>query len=253
MKISKALGLEEKGVISLVGGGGKTSLMFRLAEEISLQYKVVVTTTTKIFLPPPDKFPFVLLEKDEPPAKELYESLLKGLRPVVGSCLLENNKINGISREQVDLLQNHADFILIESDGSKGRSLKGHLDFEPVIAGSTTVLLVVIGADIFGKTLDSNYVHRPEIVSRLTGRKMGSIIDAEMIAELITHPEGILRDSPSTARVVPFINKADRLENQGEGRRLGRLLLGGKIKKVILGSAIGINPVITVVESGKDH
>ncbi len=248
MKISKALGLKGKGVISLVGGGGKTSLMYRLAEEIPLQYKVVVTTTTKIFLPPPDKFPLVLLEKDEPPERELYEFLLKGLRPVVGSGLLENNKINGIPREQVNLLQSYADFTLIESDGSKGRSLKGHLDFEPVIAGATTVLLVVIGADIFGKTLDSKYVHRPELVSRLTGRKMGTIIDAEMIAELITHPEGILRDSPSNAMVVPFINKVDRMENQGEGRRLGRLLLGEKISKVILGSAIGINPVLAIME-----
>jgi probable selenium-dependent hydroxylase accessory protein YqeC len=249
MEISKALGLQEREVISLVGGGGKTTLMFRLAKEIPLQYRVVITTTTKIYVPSPDKYPLILLDKKEMPVKGLEEYLRKGLRPVVGSGLLENNKLNGISSEQLNSLQNYADFTLAEADGSKGMSLKGHLDFEPVIAGSTTVLLVVIGADIFGKTLDNKYVHRPEIVSKLTGHKMGSMIDAEMIAELITHPEGILRDSPSIARVVPFINKADRLENQAEGRRLGRLLLGEKIRKVILGSANGINPVITVMES----
>jgi probable selenium-dependent hydroxylase accessory protein YqeC len=249
MEISKALGFREREIISLVGGGGKTTLMFRLAKEIPLQYRVVITTTTKIYIPSPDKFPLILLGEKEPPAIYLEGCLQKGLRPVVGSALLENNKMNGISREQLNSLQNYADFTLAEADGSKGMSLKGHLDFEPVIAGSTTVLLVVIGADILGKTLDSKYVHRPEIVSRMTGCKMGSIIDAEMIAELITHPEGILRDSPSTARVVPFINKADCLENQAEGRRLGRLLLGEKIRKVILGSANGINPVITVMES----
>lgn len=248
MKISEALGLQEKGVISLVGGGGKTSLMYRLAEELSSQYKVVITTTTKIFRPASDKFPLVLLKKDDLPGQELDEHLLQGLRPVVGSGLLENNKLNGISREQVDLLQNHADFIIAEADGSKGLSLKGHLSFEPVIAGSTNVLLVVIGADILGKTLDVRYVHRPEIVAKLTGRKLGSEIDAEMVAELITHPQGILRDCPA-AMVVSFINKVDLLENQDEGHRLGRLLLGEKIRKVILGSATGMNPVLNILES----
>lgn len=248
MKISKALGLKESEIVSLVGGGGKTTLMFRLAEEIPLRYRVVITTTTKIFMPPPDKFPLVLLGKDVPTEKDLNGYFRSDLRPIIGSGLLENNKVTGISLDQLSLLQNYADIILVEADGSKGLSLKGHLDFEPVIAGSTTVLVVVIGADILGKALDSKYVHRPEIVSALTGRNMGSIIDAEMIAGLITHPEGILRDSSSNTRVVPFINKADRLVDPGEGRRLGRLLLGEKIRKVILGSAIGIDPVLEVME-----
>jgi probable selenium-dependent hydroxylase accessory protein YqeC len=249
MKIIKALDLKEREVISLVGGGGKTTLMFRMSEEIPSEFKVVITTTTKIFVPSPEKFPLALLEKDELPAKDLDEYLKSGLRPVVGAGLLENNKLKGISREQINLLQNHTDFILVEADGSKGRPLKGHLDFEPVIASSTTLILVVLGADIVGKTLDSKYVHRPEIVSCLTGRKIGSIIDEEMIAELLTHPEGILRDRPSESKVAAFINRVDRLKDPGVGYRLGSLLLGEGIKKVILGSAIGINPVLDVMES----
>ncbi|MDD4238488.1 MAG: selenium cofactor biosynthesis protein YqeC [Desulfotomaculaceae bacterium] len=248
MKVSKALGLKESEIVSLVGGGGKTTLMFRLAEEIPLRYRVVITTTTKIFMPPQDKSPLVLLGKDLPAENDLNGYFRSDLRPTIGAGLLKNNKVTGISLAQLSLLQNYADIILVEADGSKGLSLKGHLDSEPVIAGSTTVLVVVIGADILGKALEIKYVHRPEIVSELTGRKMGSIIDAEMIAGLITHPEGILRDSPSNARVVTFINKADRLEDPGEGRRLGRLLLGEKIRKVILGSAIGIDPVLEVME-----
>lgn len=249
MKVIEALGLQEREVISLVGGGGKTTLMFRLSEEIPDRHKVVITTTTKIFLPPPDKFPLVLLEKDKLPFKDLDEYLKSGRRPAVGAGLLENNKLQGISRDQINLLQNHADIILVEADGSKGLPLKGHLDFEPVIPILTSVLLVVIGADIFCKTLGSKYVHRPEIVSRLTGRKIGSRIDEKLIAELITHPEGILRDCPSNARVVPFINKAECLEDPGAGYRLGRLLLGERIRKVILGSAIRKDPVLDVMQS----
>lgn len=250
MKISEALGLKRREIISFVGGGGKTTLMFRLAEELPLKYKVVITTTTHIFLPPPDKFPTVLLGKGEPVEKDLAGYFLSGLKPVVGSKLLEDNnkKLKGITTEQLSLMQNYADFFLVEADGSKGRPLKGHLDYEPVIAGPTTVLVVVIGADVLGKSLDSRYVHRPEIVSELTGREMGSEVDPEMIAKLITHSEGILRDSPLSARVVPFINKVDCLEDLSEGYRLGRLLLGEKIRKVLLGSAIGTSPVLDIVE-----
>ena len=44
--------LEAGGVISLVGAGGKTSLMFRLAQELSAEgATVLTTTTTRIFMP----------------------------------------------------------------------------------------------------------------------------------------------------------------------------------------------------------
>jgi probable selenium-dependent hydroxylase accessory protein YqeC len=248
MKISEVLGLKGCDIISFIGCGGKTSLMFRLAEEIPLQYNVVITTTTKIFIPPPEKFPLVLLERGEQAKRELSGHLRSGQRPIVGSWLLDNNKVKGITSEQVSMLKQSADYVLVEADGSRGLPLKGHSNYEPVIPRETTVLMVVVGADILGKTLDSRYVHRPEIVSRLTGREIGSIINAEMIAELIAHPEGMLREYPSDARVVLFINKIDLLPDLDEGCHLEALVLGKKIDKVVLGSAIGEEPVLVVLE-----
>lgn len=247
MRICEALGLKEREVVTFIGGGGKTSLMFRLAEEISLQYNVIISTTTKIFLLQPDKFPLVLLGEEDAAEKELAGYLRSGLRPVVGSELLENNELNGISPEQVGLLQGNADYVLVAADGSRGLP-KENLNCEPVIPGTTTLLVVVVGADILGKTLDSRYVHRPEIVASLTGREIGSVIDADMIAELIAHPEGLLREYPSGARVVLFINKIDLIPEPDEGYRLDRLILGKKIEKVVLGSAIGEEPVLVVLE-----
>jgi len=247
MKIGKALGLKKREIVSFIGGGGKTTLMFRLAEEIPLQHRVIITTTTKIFLPP-EKYPVVLLKNREPAKTDLERYLGMGMRPVVASGLLDNNKVKGIAPGQISLLQNHANFVLVEADGSRGLPLKGHMEYEPVIPRPTTALVVVIGADIIGKTLDGKNVHRPEIVSARTGRKTGSIIDAEMIAGLINHPEGLLRDIPLGARVITFINKVDCLEDAAQGYRLGRLLLGKKIKKVILGSAIEENPVLDIID-----
>ena len=55
----EALGLQAREVISLVGAGGKTTLMFRLAKELLLSGKrVVTTTTTKILEPTPEETNF---------------------------------------------------------------------------------------------------------------------------------------------------------------------------------------------------
>ena len=49
---SNALGIKRNDVVAIIGSGGKTSLMFRLAwEGMTLGLKVLVTTSTKIFIP----------------------------------------------------------------------------------------------------------------------------------------------------------------------------------------------------------
>src|SRR5262245_53470744 len=50
MDLSRAFGIRPKEVVAFVGGGGKTTAMFRLARELAAQGKrVVTTTTTRIF------------------------------------------------------------------------------------------------------------------------------------------------------------------------------------------------------------
>ena len=96
--------------------------------------------------------------REEQAEKELGRYLKSGLRPVVGNGLLENNKVSGISPGQVSLLRRRADYILVEADGSGGLPLKGHLNYEPVIPGATTLIVVVVGADILGKTICKRYL-----------------------------------------------------------------------------------------------
>ena len=51
------------GVIAFVGGGGKTTAMFRLAHELKvLGKKVLVTTTTNILMPEPGQCDVLMLE-----------------------------------------------------------------------------------------------------------------------------------------------------------------------------------------------
>ncbi len=249
MDIFSALDLSPREIISFVGGGGKTTLMFRLADEIPRHYKALITTTTKILVPPANKYPVLLLGDQDIKLEQVQRFLDGGKRPTLASKLLPENKLQGISLEQFADIAGwqHIDFILAEADGSKNRPLKGHLEHEPVIPQSTTVLVVVVGADVIGKRLDSEYVHRPELVAALTGSTLGAVIQPETIARLILHPRGIMRLLPSQTKTVVIINKVDCLPSIDQAYQTVHLLLGDKINKVILCSAISESPIIDVI------
>src|SRR4030042_6313460 len=68
----ESLDLRAKEVISLVGAGGKTTLMFRLAKELLLAGKrVVTTTTTKILEPSSEETRCLYVHSDEEKLKQL--------------------------------------------------------------------------------------------------------------------------------------------------------------------------------------
>ena len=52
----KEFDIKKGDIITITGAGGKTSLMFSLARELASLGRVLVTTTTKIYVPHPDNF-----------------------------------------------------------------------------------------------------------------------------------------------------------------------------------------------------
>src|SRR4030067_2624843 len=94
-----ALGLREREVISLVGAGGKTTLMFRLARELVLDgKKVVTTTTTKILEPLSGETAFLFVDGGYEKVQEFVHRHLNEYRHVtVAMERLELGKLKGIS------------------------------------------------------------------------------------------------------------------------------------------------------------
>jgi probable selenium-dependent hydroxylase accessory protein YqeC len=63
-------------LIALVGAGGKTTLMFTLAEELARRKgRVVTTTTTRIFPPEVKESPLIVTGR-----RESYPLIREGLR-----------------------------------------------------------------------------------------------------------------------------------------------------------------------------
>jgi probable selenium-dependent hydroxylase accessory protein YqeC len=249
MNVFSALDLSPRKSFLLLAEVGRQPSCFRLADEIPRHYNVVITTTTKILVPPTDKYPVLLTEDHRFEPDQVKRFLDIGRTPTLASRLLPGNKLQGISLEQFADIAGwqHIDFILAEADGAKNRPLKGHLEYEPVIPPSTTVLVIVVGADVIGQRLDSEYVHRSEVVAALTGSTPGAVIHPETIARLILHPRGIMRLLPSQTKTVVILNKVDCLPSTDQAYQTAHLLLGNKINKVILCSAISESPIIDII------
>jgi len=254
--LKEALDICPKEIISLVGAGGKTTLMFTLSHELATYEKVVVTTTTtKIFTPSSSDTPYLLLSREQ---KEIFDFILKNgnkLRQLTlaSEKLANSGKLKGINPELVSQLikLDPVIYIIVEADGAACRPLKApNPAFEPVIPQDTSLVIPVIGIDALGCELKEEYVFRSEIAAKLTGLSLGETISPEAIVTLMFHPSGIIRGSPVNARIIPFINKMDLLTDLSEARDLASKILEAghpRIDRVVLGQARLNPPVVEVV------
>ena len=254
MRLKEALDIKLGEVISLVGGGGKTTLMFALARELASSGScVVTTTTTKIFEPLPSQTPFLLLGTDEEKMiRSLVQNMDKYKHITLARKKLPSGKLEGISPDLVCRLAkiNRVSYIIVEADGAARRPLKAPDPAEPVIPSNTSLLIPMVGVDAVGCRLTEENVFRPQIVSQLIGLPLGEVTSAESIAFLITHHQGIIKGSPDRARIVPFINKVDLDKGLAKARDLASKILAmrhSRVKQVVLGQAQLTEPVIEVI------
>jgi probable selenium-dependent hydroxylase accessory protein YqeC len=237
-------------VVALVGGGGKTTAMFRLAREmVARGGHAITTTTTKIFAAQ-----IALARAHIPAAAATRETVTHALDAhgellVIGATNAGTGKADGVSLELfADLRRWCPDAcILNEADGSRMRPFKAPAAHEPVIPPSTTLVVPIVGADVLGHPLDDEHVHRAELVSALGRVPLGTPIGPELVARVLAHPEGGRKGVPAGARVVVIVNKVDGLGDRRPAREIARQLLREPgIDAVLLTTLRGAAPVLEV-------
>jgi len=252
--ISEALGLKEREVISLVGAGGKTTLMYRLAKELVFSGKrVVTTTTTKILEPRPEETNLLFVDSDEKKIEEFVCQHLNQYRHLtVARERLGSGKLKGVSPDLVNALWSldKIDTIIVEADGAAGRPVKAPREWEPVIPTATTLVVAILGVDGVGRELNEENAFQPERISKITGIPVGEKLTDEAMAILMVHPEGVLKGAPSSSRVVAFFNKVDIPKGVTEAKDIARKIIEKKqrqIDRVVLGQLRNEPPVTEVV------
>ena len=187
----KLLGVTQ-GLTAVIGSGGKTSLLYELAEELRPCGTVLLATTTHIMKPP--QYPFA----------ETAEQLSAALAAEGVACAGSFTPEGKLTAPDFDGWQQAADFVLVEADGSKRLPAKAHETWEPVLPPQRTRTICVVGASAFGQPI-RQAAHRPAIFARLAGVGWGSVITPEMVARVIA-AEGLCDviyvnqvDAPETA------------------------------------------------------
>jgi probable selenium-dependent hydroxylase accessory protein YqeC len=247
LSLRAAVGLEgPSGMVAIVGGGGKSSLMFALARE--LNDRVVSTTTTRIFAAQMKQAPTVCFFPDAPDLATDW--LLLGRRLAqYGHCLVvgqvEGDKARGVGPTVPAQLLAHpaVDTVLIEADGSRMRPCKAPADHEPVIPPEADVVVAVAGIDAVGRPLDE-VAHRPELAAALVGASADAVVTPEMLARLLTHPQGGQKNVPAGARFLLFINKVTSEAELELARQAARLALREpRVSQVVIGAVQSVRPV----------
>ena len=152
----EALGLNRKepGILSVVGAGGKTTVIARLMKEHEKRgIPVVVSTTTHIQQIKASYF----LDK---PSGQRMRQILKDKGKVWMGYPCGNGKIKAFTEQEQKKLLDEAiamgACVLIEADGAKGRPCKAPADYEPVLHPDTVLVLSVYGLQAIGAAIEDS-------------------------------------------------------------------------------------------------
>ena len=237
--VAKALDLGRgPELVAIVGGGGKSSLMFALGRE--LPGRVVMTTTTRIFAAQTSQAAVSCSLDDEKWEQQLgaFESNLL----VIGG--VEGERAVGVPPELPAHMLARPDvtFVVVEADGSRMLPVKAPAEHEPVIPDETSLLVAVVGVDALAGPI-SEIAHRPERVCAITGRGPDEYLTPETLAVLLTSSEGGLKDVPPAARVAVLINKVESPSQREVARTVADYALReARVERIAFGALQGNNP-----------
>ncbi len=161
-------------------------------------------------------------------ASDLESCWFQGVTLITGP-VGDNGRASGVDNEVLSRLKSEAQNLgtplLIEADGARQKSLKAPDAHEPAIPGFVEMVVVVASLAVLNKPLTEEYVHRPEIFSRLSGLKIGEPVTSDAVVQVLTHPNGGLKNIPLQARRVSLLTQADTSELQSIGGTMSDAML----------------------------
>lgn len=224
----------ENGIISLVGGGGKTTAMYYLAGRLAKQGKrVLVSTTTHIEKPDES----ILARREE----DIHSLWQKGSFAVFanpeypsdgerksGKALPPSERYGKKLRcPDLALLRqymNLADFTILEADGAKHMALKVPREGEPVILPETGIVIGVMGLDAIGHPV-SEACFRHALAEELLHVPPDHILNETDAAAILLSDRGTRKDVRDRKYFV-LLNKCDSEERRESGERIAARISG---------------------------
>ena len=213
MNLIDTFKINNKDIITIIGAGGKTSLMFSASSLLRNDYKVLVTTTTHIYIPDNNLYDkIIMLTHFE---NENYNNILQNNKNgvyVIGSHIVNNSKIKGLTFDMLDKITPYFDVVIIEGDGSKEKSLKGWNDNEPVIYPKTTKTIGIVDISSIGIDINEENIHRVDKFLEIINDYSNNKVNIEHLEKLILNEKGLFKFSKGEK--ILFINKVENINKR---------------------------------------
>ncbi len=211
-----------KHVAAIVGAGGKTTIMYELAEYLSSKGKrVLIATTTHIYKPPKAVYAANL--------QQLQSLWQRGSYAVCGRQAEDAGKLRMPEPNVLAKYMQLADITLLEADGAKGRPCKVPAAHEPVLLPQCDIVIGVLGLDALGQTVEQACL-RAELVQKLLGCDGSHLLTAEDLAYIMTSELGLRKDVDGR-KFYPVFNKCDTAAAAARAAEICALLRQHGIKK----------------------
>lgn len=226
-KLTEALGvdLRQQSVISLVGGGGKTTTLCRLQSEYELDdIPCIVTTTTHM----------QRLEENwflgEPSLNQLQEMLQKYRKAWCGEITVKG-KLQSFSDCFLKEVVSLGHTVIIEADGARRLPCKAPGPMEPVFVPETNIVLSLYGMDALGKKI-ADICFRPKLVAEILGKTQEDVLTPHDLANLASSIRGGRKSVTEKMDYQVILNKADGKVEQETAREIAEELFENGINRV---------------------
>ena len=206
--------LAEKGhVVSLVGGGGKTTLLYAMAAHCARKgWRVLVTTTTHIRQPASGYAP------DDAALTTLWQA---GHYAVIGTSA-ENGKLTQPPQQLLRRMA-QADAVFIEADGAKHHPCKLPAAHEPVLLPQSDVVLAVAGLSALDRPLREVCFRYEAIRPQFLSAAPDAPLTPPVLVQLLASTQGG-RKAVGDRQFYAVLNQADTPELRQQGIQIQQLL-----------------------------
>jgi probable selenium-dependent hydroxylase accessory protein YqeC len=205
-------------VVTITGCGGKTTLLWKLAEEKRGE-KTLVTTTTHIGRPPEaeNRYDYFWNEED---VEDVVDVVSRAERGVTLAGSTAGGKFASLPLETLEKIIPLFDYVFMEGDGSRTLPLKAWADYEPVVTSSTNITIGVLPLWTLGMAISDKIIHRLPIFCELTGARAGEPLEAKHFVSVITG--GLFKGA--RGRKILFFNQVEDEKTLRAAREITALL-----------------------------
>ena len=212
-------------IVSIVGGGGKSTLMYFMACTCAKEgKKVLVATTTNLFLP--NKAYYAATEEE-------VEALWAERKiAIIGTPLFAKGKFGPPEPEFLDRMLQKCDTAFLEADGSKHMPCKVPREGEPVFHPRTDTVIAVMGLSALGRPL-KDVCLRKELAMERLGVEENHIFTEEDAAKLLSAPWGGRKDV-GDRRFCVILNQCDDGKRRRAANEIAAYLAMADVPQVIM-------------------